>query len=187
MCGDSGYADCGGDGGVGVDGSCTAESGAVWGCGVRDAKDSLEMDYEFPSFLEKVISPEKYFRWLQRKASAHVNRDKKRGNQTANFASYKKAIHSAVKASQGKDHYTGLPLDWSLVSKYDNEESKRRGREYKKELAALPTVDHVDDGLGDPCFVICSWRVNDAKHDLTLDEFLALCESVLLHHKKSTQ
>lgn len=38
MCGDSRYADRGGDGGVGVDGSCTAKQGAVWGCGEWDGE-----------------------------------------------------------------------------------------------------------------------------------------------------
>jgi hypothetical protein len=31
---------------------------------------------------------------------------------------------------------------------------------------AQPTVDHVADGLIPSDFVICSWRVNDAKNDL---------------------
>ena len=60
--------------------------------------------------------------------------------------------------------------------------SKALGRSYKKGLAALPTVDHIGDGIGEPNFVISSWRTNDAKHDLSLEEFLSLCTAVLKHH-----
>lgn len=140
------------------------------------------MTYDLPKFLNELISPVVYSRWLQRKASTHAKRDRKRGNTKATVLSYKQAIHAAVVASNGNDAYTGEQLNWSLISQYDNDESKSRGRAYKKELAALPTVDHIGDGLGAPEFVICSWRTNDAKHDLTLNEFLSLCRSVLEHH-----
>ena len=91
------------------------------------------------------------------------------------------AIHEAVLASDGVDAYTGLPLDWHLISTYDNEKSREQRRTYKKGLGNLPTIDHVDDGLGAPDFKICSWRVNDAKHDLTMSEFVELCQQVLQH------
>jgi hypothetical protein len=42
LCWDSRYADCGGDAGVGVDGSCVEESGAEWGCGLCDAEVALD-------------------------------------------------------------------------------------------------------------------------------------------------
>lgn len=140
------------------------------------------MRYEFPIFLADLVEPTVYFRWLQRKAAAHVKRDRKRGNANATISAYKQAIHEAVVASNGRDFYTGEELNWQLISQYDNEKSKALGRSYKKDLAALPTVDHVGDGLGNPNFVISSWRTNDAKHDLTLEEFLSLCTDVLKHH-----
>lgn len=138
--------------------------------------------YEFPQCLVGRVEPKAYSLWLQRKAIAHVRRDRKRGNTSATVSRYKQAIHKAVIASNGCDAYTGEELNWSLISQYDNEKSKKLGRAYKKELAALPTLDHVGDGLGDPDFVISSWRTNDAKHDLTLEEFLSLCAEVLKHH-----
>ena len=140
------------------------------------------MRYEFPVFLTDRVEPAVYSRWLQRKAAAHVKRDRKRGNENATIAAYKQAIHEAVIASNGRDAYTGEELNWQLISQYDNEKSKALGRSYKKELAALPTLDHVGDGRGKPDFVISSWRTNDAKHDLTLEEFLSLCAIVLKHH-----
>lgn len=140
------------------------------------------MLYAFPQCLAGKVAPEVYSRWLQRKAAAHVRRDRKRGNVGATISDYKQAIHKVVIASNGCDAYTGESLNWSLISQYDNDTSKVRGISYKKELAALPTLDHVDDGLGKPNFVISSWRTNDAKHDLTHKEFLALCLAVLRHH-----
>jgi len=97
--------------------------------------------------------------------------------------SYKTAIYEAVVRSKGIDVYTGKKMRWDLISKYDNDQSKAKGREYKKEFGDLPTLDHVDDGSGSPQFNICSWRVNDAKNDLTLDEFLAVCREVLEFNK----
>jgi hypothetical protein len=140
------------------------------------------MRYEFPMCLADQVESAVYFRWLQRKAAAHVRRDRKRGNTSATVSTYKQAIHEAVIACGGRDFYTGEELNWRLISQYDNEKSKTLGRAYKKDLAALPTVDHVGDGLGKADFVISSWRTNDAKHDLTLEEFLSLCTVVLKHH-----
>jgi len=140
------------------------------------------MRYEFPMCLANQVEPAIYLRWLQRKAAAHVKRDRKRGNTSATVSAYKQAIHEAVIACGGRDFYTGEELNWRLINQYDNEKSKALGRAYKKDLAALPTVDHVGDGLGEADFVISSWRTNDAKHDLTLEEFLSLCKIVLKHH-----
>ena len=93
----------------------------------------------------------------------------------------------AVLSSHGLDAYTGEKLNWTLISKYDNEMSKQLGRKYKHKFALLPTVDHVDDPRqGSGKFNICSWRTNDAKHDLGLDEFIELCEKVLAHRARKS-
>jgi hypothetical protein len=121
--------------------------------------------YPLPPFLNGVITQEAYDRWLSRKSIAHVRRDKKRGNTTAINEAYKKNIHMAVVDSGSRDEYTGEALHWHLVSKYNNEESKKNRRKYKALFALLPTVDHIGDGLGEADFKICSWRTNDAKAD----------------------
>jgi hypothetical protein len=71
------------------------------------------------------------------------------------------------------------------ISRYDNDESRTHGRAYKQQFALLPTVDHVGDGIGPADFKICSWRTNDSKSDLSLDEFLHLCKAVLEYHRIS--
>lgn len=139
--------------------------------------------FELPLFLNKVVTREAYVRWLQRKAAAHVIRDRKRGNVSASISEYKRVIHNAVCASQGRDAYTGEQLDWHLISTYRNDESKQGGRVYKARFALLPTVDHIGDGTGLADFKICGWRTNDAKGDLSLEEFVALCERVLANNK----
>jgi hypothetical protein len=78
-----------------------------------------------------------------------------------------------------QDYYTGDPLDWSLVSTYSNEESPAGRTAYKLGFAALPTVDHIPGEAGRYGFVICSWRTNDAKSDLTREEFVELCRKVI--------
>ena len=138
--------------------------------------------YELPTFLAEAVSAATYERWLRRKAQTHVFRDRKRGNRTAIGEAYRIAIHAAVIQSQGRDAYTGEMLDWKLISIYNNLKSKKEGRKYKHSFALLPTVDHVGDGSGPATFRICGWRTNDAKHDLELPEFLALCRAVLKHN-----
>jgi hypothetical protein len=144
----------------------------------------MSKKYALPPFLAEYITQANYVRWLERKSISHVRRDKKRGNTTAINEAYKIAIHAAVVASNGCDHYTGEMLHWNLLSQYENEESKLRKREYKALFALLPTVDHVGDGLGQADFKICAWRTNDAKNDLSHDDFVALCRCVVEHHRR---
>ncbi len=79
----------------------------------------------------------------------------------------RRAKEEAVERSGGIDAYTGEQLDWSQLGTYTNEQSRLGGRAYKRARALQPTVDHIDDGLGDPRFNLCSWRTNDSKSDLT--------------------
>lgn len=138
--------------------------------------------FDLPAFLDGVVTRETYVRWLQRKASAHLKRDRKRGNTVVTGSEYKRAIHKAVCASEGRDAYTNEPLDWNLISTYDNDESKQGRRTYKARFALLPTIDHLGDGTGLADFRICGWRTNDAKGDLSVDDFVALCIRVVAAH-----
>ena len=139
----------------------------------------MSRKYQRPAFLESIVDQKTYDKWLQRKSQTHYRRDKKRGNTTATGAVYKMAIHQAVISCQGRDAYTREKLDWHLLSTYSNKESQSRGRLYKKEYALLPSVDHVGDGLGEADFKICSWRTNDSKSDMTMEEFISLCRKII--------
>jgi elongation factor Tu len=55
-------------------------------------------------------------------------------------------------------------------------------KNYKAGFALLPTVDHVTNTTDGYDFVICGWRTNDAKNDLSLLDFLGLCRLVLNRH-----
>ena len=135
-----------------------------------------------PPFLEGRVSAATYDRWLERKAAAHATRDQRRFNHVNLRSAYREEIHDAVLRSDGKDAYTGEELDWTLLSKYNNEESKAGRHGYKAGFALLPTVDHIESSNRLAMFCICGWRTNDAKHDLSLSSFLVLCEKVLMHH-----
>ena len=137
--------------------------------------------YTIPTFLEKFASADSNERWLTRKAAAHVKRDRKRLHSSVTQALYKEAIHAAVIISKGQDAYTGEALDWSLISKYNNENSKQGRHGYKAGFALLPTVDHLTADAAVASFRICAWRTNDAKNDMSVEEFLDLCKKVLLH------
>ena len=141
--------------------------------------DMKKSKYARPDFLVRVVQQDDYEHWLHRKAQTHVRRDRARKNTQATVSRYKEEIHKAVCESLGKDAYTNEPLRWDLIGTYDNEKSKEQGRKYKKDLALLPTVDHVRDGTGKPDFKICGWSMNDAKNDLPLADFVELCRKVV--------
>lgn len=73
---------------------------------------AINNKFRLPPFLEGRVASEIYNRWLERKAAAHVKRDKGRGHTTANVKDYREAIHEAVLDSGGKDVYTGEDLAW---------------------------------------------------------------------------
>ena len=93
---------------------------------------------------------------------------------------YRIAIRNAVVASVGLDHWTGEQLDWDLIGTYDNREAEAGRGAHKKQYALLPTIDHRSN-LPEPDFVICAWRTNDAKHDMTPEELVEFCRRVLAH------
>ena len=138
--------------------------------------------YRLPTFLEGLVDRAKYIRWLHRKAAAHVKRDRLRLNKKIALAGYKQQIHIAVAQSSGVDWYTGEQLEWEKISSYDNIASKAQRSTYKATLALLPTVDHVLTSDGNYDFVICAWRTNDSKSDLSLPEFVRLCQRVIKLH-----
>jgi hypothetical protein len=134
-----------------------------------------------PPFLKGRVDFPVYERWLARKAAAHLKRDRKRDYEAITGAIYRSAIHKAVLQSHGKDAYTGEELDWSLLSKYNNEESEKGTHGYKAGFALLPTVDHIESSVPNSGFCICAWRTYDAKNDLSHQAFIELCERVLTH------
>ena len=139
--------------------------------------------YKLPEFLTGRVDRVKYIRWLGRKASAHVKRDRLRLNKKIALSAYKQEIHRAVHDSGGNDWYTGEALEWEKISTYDNEASKSDRSIYKARFGLLPTVDHVLSDDGTYTFAICAWRTNDAKNDLSLREFVLLCQKVVSLHR----
>ena len=139
--------------------------------------------YHLPHFLSGLINREQYMKWLQRKAAAHVLRDRHRTGTHIQLAHYKRKIHAAVCESNGIDWYTGEALRWDQISKYNNEQSKQGRSVYKATFALLPSVDHVANDNGEYDFVICAWRTNDAKNDLSLADFVQLCRKVVDRHE----
>jgi hypothetical protein len=140
--------------------------------------------YALPDCLAGKTDETAYVRWLRRKAAAHIKRDRLRCNWEISGEEYRRLIHAAVSRCAGRDHYTGEDLRWDLLSKYSNEDSKAGRSAYKADFALLPTVDHVPGADGKYDFVVCAWRTNDAKNDLSHDEFIELCRRVIAHHER---
>lgn len=136
--------------------------------------------YLLPPELGQMTTQEAYSRWLHRKAAAHAKRDRARGHDCT-ISAYKDAIHQAVVAANGRDAYTGEPLEWGLISTYDNDASRNGKHHYKASFALLPTIDHVEASSKTASFKVCAWRTNDAKNDLSHEAFVELCQRVLEH------
>ena len=118
-----------------------------------------------------------YSKLLQKKAVAVTRRDKKRGG-TYSVREAIEAIDKAFHRCNGFDPYDGSKLNPKLLGKYNNKASKEKGAAYKREMAMLPTVDHVKaEPL--PDFEIVSWQTNDAKGDMAPEKFVAYCRRVV--------
>ena len=123
------------------------------------------------------LSDRDYSELIQRKAVAVTKRDKRRGGQYTVKQAIE-AIDEAFHRCSGFDPYDGSKLDPELLGTYSNERSKERGAAYKREMAMLPTVDHVT-AEPVPDFEIVSWQTNDAKGDMPPEESVAYCRRVV--------
>ncbi|HSS21244.1 MAG TPA: hypothetical protein VLL54_14315 [Pyrinomonadaceae bacterium] len=140
--------------------------------------------YLLPGFLIGRCTADDYLKWLSGRAVSHVRRDRKRGHTEARREAYMIAINAAVLRSGGVDDYTGENLAWESINTYDNAKSQEGRRLYKKSLGMMPTVDHFGDDLTADEFRICSWRTNDCKNDLSDEELVDFCRTVLAYDKK---
>ncbi len=133
------------------------------------------MSWSTPAWVGK--SDKEYSELIQLKAVAITRRDKKRGGEYSVKEAIE-AIDQAFHRCTGFDPYDGSKLNPKLLGEYDNKASKAKGAAYKKEMAILPTIDHVKaEPLAD--FEIVSWQTNDAKGDMPPDEFIAYCRRVV--------
>ena len=123
------------------------------------------------------FSDEDYSDLIRKKAVAVTKRDKRRGGEYGVKEAIE-AIHQAFHRCNGFDLYDGSKLDPELLGEYDNKKSKAKGAAYKREMAMLPTVDHVT-AKPVPEFEIVSWQTNDAKGDMPPEEFIAYCRRVV--------
>ena len=123
------------------------------------------------------LSDEDYRKMLQRKAVAVTRRDKRRDGKYSVKEAIE-AIHQAFHRCNGFDPYDGSKLDPELLGEYKNEDAKAEGAAHKRRFAMLPTVDHVKaEPVAD--FEIVSWQTNDAKGDMSPEEFIAYCRRVV--------
>ncbi|MDC2993809.1 hypothetical protein OAZ88_00795 [bacterium] len=133
------------------------------------------MSWSAPTWVGK--SDKQYSELIQRKAVAVTRRDKRRGGEYSVKEAIE-AINQAFHRCNGFDPYDGSKLNPKLLGEYDNKKSKAKGAAYKREMAMLPTVDHVT-AEPVPDFEIVSWQTNDAKGDMPPEEFISYCRRVV--------
>lgn len=138
------------------------------------------MKYELPGQIKLQCDEETYNRWLYRRAASLRKRDEKHSvSNLKTLKEYRDNIHKAVLNADGVDAYTGEHMNWSLIGTYENSRASEEGKAYKKQFAAMPTVDHDYDENGSFQFRICSWRTNDCKNDLSVEELIIFCRKIL--------
>jgi len=142
--------------------------------------------YEVPSFITNKEAVDNYKKWLDNAATRHYKRDYYLHKQNVSRSQYKEVIHKAVIDSEGLDYYTGKKLDWSKINTWNNADAKKI-RGYKREFKNLPTVEHIfrENIEKNLEFAICGWAINDAKNDLTIEEFIELCNDVITYNSAS--
>ena len=138
------------------------------------------MSWSAPAWVG--LGDEDYRKMLQRKAVAVTRRDKRRDGKYSVKEAIK-AIHEAFHRCNGFDPYDGSKLAPELLGEYKNEDAKAEGAAHKRRFAMLPTVDHVT-AKPVPDFEIVSWQTNDAKGDMSPDEFIAYCRRVVQNAKQ---
>ena len=138
------------------------------------------MSWSAPTWVGK--SDQEYSELIQRKAVAVTRRDKRRGGEYSVKEAIE-AINQAFHRCNGFDPYDGSKLNPKLLGEYDNKKSKAKGAAYKRDMAMLPTIDHVT-AEPVPDFEIVSWQTNDAKGDMHPDEFIAYCRRVVQNAKQ---
>jgi hypothetical protein len=150
----------------------------------------LSLKNRLPDFiLAAGVEHGRFTRWLNGRVREHRERDRKREGKTGKMppkpAVYREIILNAVIRCGGRDEYTGERLDWEKIGTWNNSEAQKRGAPYKRLFRHMPTVDHAHEEDGLPRSLddirICSWEINDAKGDLSLEQFEALCRRVLNH------
>ncbi len=139
----------------------------------------MATSYDPPPWVKS--DSETYKRWLNRNANSLMKRDRKRGG-TYRVKEAMDAIHEAMHRSDGIDPFDGQTMDSELLGVYDHAQSKERGAAYRREFDRLPTVDHRN---AEPVcdFQIVSWQTNDAKGDLSPEDYVAHCLAVVNHHR----
>ncbi len=137
-----------------------------------------------PAFVKNVITDVQYRTWLTRKAKYIIAQDRSRKRACVTNATerlYKELIHKAVCQAGEFDPFTGETLQWELVCTWDDSNTKNLDESIFKEFALLPTVDHVDPYGRGIDFEICSWHINRSKSNLTPQEYVAFCKTIIAH------
>lgn len=96
---------------------------------------------------------------------------------------YRVAIHLAVSRCAAVCEYRGEAFDWTIIGIWSNSAAQAGGAPYKRKFARMPTVDHVHGVDGRPTSLgdlrVISWELNDAKGDLSFEQFETLCRRVV--------
>src|SRR4051812_27524549 len=104
---------------------------------------SVARKWKIPECLKPTVSDEEAFRkWLDRKAQSVRKRDRRRNVPVLSLSTMKEAILAAIERSNGRDFYTGEPLDWHLISKWVGMEEGTSASVYRRKFWMLPSVDH---------------------------------------------
>ena len=141
-------------------------------------------EYPIPLVLTNAgISQDLYGKWLDKVTTPHLLRDRKRlVGQTIERKVYRVAIHKAVVESNGKDYYTGEPLNWKLLQHFSGSTVSTTAKGSKRASQEMtPTLDHENLSAKHPVFRICSMRTNKCKSDYSIDTLLDFSRKLIAY------
>ena len=134
--------------------------------------------YSLPEKIKGQCDEETYNSWLYRRAASLLKRDRKH-HVVATLKEYRDEIHQAVLTAADTDAYTGERMNWGLIGTYNDGDARTGGKAYRRRFAEMPSIDHDYDRAGSFQFRICSWRTNDCKSDLSVEELIIFCRKIL--------
>ena len=138
--------------------------------------------YSLPPVLDGILTAREYNIMVYHRASATLERDRRRkipGALAAHVRVYSDNMNDAVCRNCLADPYTGDRLNWGLARQWNDKDEKDQGAGFSRKFALMPTFSHVDLYGDTVNFEVCSWMITTCKSGLTGAGFVDLCNRVI--------
>ena len=140
--------------------------------------DEPMSNYEPPIWVKSEST--NYKRWLNKMANRVVKHKRKYG-ESHNVKQTMDSIHQAMQLSDGIDPYDGTMMKSELIDTYMMKGCTLDANS-KKEFFRMPTIKY--QSIEQSCvFEIMSMQTNEAKGEMSHEEYLNHCRAVVNHYR----